>query len=132
MSPSAYPKNQLCCSELSCSGGAPPTHENGLPSAHGSTGSPRAVGIPFALREPQAERAIYRAGRKQLRNLNKYYLYPRNSLPSFQVHFGEFRIQLFDASLTNISNHYQFLIGPPQHLADSGKAGPRQGVQRAR
>ncbi len=47
--------------ELSCSGGAPSTNENGIPLAHGSTGSPRAVVIPFVLRLSKGERAIYRA-----------------------------------------------------------------------
>ena len=47
-----------CHYELSCSGGAPPTEENGFPSVHGSTDSPRAVGIPFVLRLSKGERAI--------------------------------------------------------------------------
>ena len=47
--------------ELSCSGGAPPTDENGFPSAHGSVGSPRAVRIPFVLRLSKGERDPYRA-----------------------------------------------------------------------
>jgi len=50
-----------CHSEFSCSGGAPPGDENGLPSAHGSTSSPRAVGIPFVLRLSKDERDISRA-----------------------------------------------------------------------
>ena len=53
-----------CHCELSCSGGAPPIDENGFPSAHGSTGSPRAVGIPFVLRLSKSERAISRAAKR--------------------------------------------------------------------
>ena len=47
--------------EFSCPGGAPPTDENGFPSAHGSTGSPRAGVLPFVLRLSKGELAIYRA-----------------------------------------------------------------------
>ena len=51
-----------CHFECSCSGGAPPTDDNWVPSPHDSTGPPRAVGIPFVLRLSKGERAINRAG----------------------------------------------------------------------
>ena len=59
--------HQTLLPELSCSGEAPPTDENKVPSAHGSTGSPRAVGIPFVLRLSKGEQAIFRAANTRVK-----------------------------------------------------------------